>query len=229
MKAPIIAVVVLALASGTAMAQWSENFDSYAAGTKLDNVGGWFGWDNAPASAGTVTADFSQSNPHSIGVSNTYGDDAIHPFSGYASGQWVFTAHQYIPSGLDDLTYFILNNEYSHGGAQDWAIEMHMDPATGLVDEAIHASGLSAPIVYDRWVEIKCEIDLDNNYVDAYYNGTLLSSGTWNIRTGGLIELQNVDLYAPHNEPVYFDDMSLVPEPAACLLLALGAMLLRRR
>lgn len=199
----------LLLATAGASAQWSDNFDSYADGTVLDGVGGWGGWNDDPNAAGVVSDDQSLSSPHSISVSGT--GDAVHPFSGYASGVWTFTAYQYIPDTLDGLTYFILNNEYSHNGAQDWAVEMHMDPATGLVNEAIHDPNatVTTPIVYNEWVEIRTLIDLDNNYMENYYNGVLLASGAWNIRTGGLIELQNVDLYAPHDVDVYFDDLSL--------------------
>jgi hypothetical protein len=229
MRGVVTAAVVLLLASSAAMGQWSENFDSYALGTSMHGQGGWYGWDNVPGAAGTVSDDFVISAPHAIKASNSFGNDTVHPFSGYTDGQWVFTAYHYIPSGLDGLTYFILNNEYNHNGSQDWGIEMHMDPGTGMVTEAIHDQGLTTPIVYDQWVEIRTEIDLDNNYVEAYYNGTMLANGQWNIRSNGLIELQAVDLYAPHDEPVYFDNLSLVPEPAACMLLAAGALLLRRR
>jgi hypothetical protein len=214
-----------------AMAQWSEDFDSYAPGTRLDNVGGWFGWGNAPASAGTVSDAVSLSPRNSIAVSQTFGDDAVHPFTPITSGAWTFTAQQYVPSGLDGLTYFILNNVYSHPGPFQWAIEMHMDPATGMVNEQIHdPTGANAvPLVYDAWTEIRVEFDLDADTVDAYYNGTSIGSGTWATPAYPTVEFANVDMYAPHGEPVYYDNLSLVPEPASCLLLAAGAVLALRR
>lgn len=229
MNRTIAILAALLLVGGVAQANWSDDFDSYAAGTKLHNVGGWYGWNNVAGAAGTVSADRSRSSPHSIACSTPLGEDTVHPFTGYTSGEWVFTAYQYIPSGLNGITYFILNNEYAHNAGQDWAIEMHMDPATNQVTEVIHNSGLSAPVVYDKWVEIRTEIDLDNNHVRNYYNGTKLSDGQWNIRTNGLIELQAVDLYAPHGSTVYFDDLSLVPEPTTALLVLAGLALLRRR
>lgn len=226
------ALCVLGLSVG-AMAQWSDDFESYAPGTKMDNVNGWAGWDNVGTAAGTISDANSLSGTNSISCSNTLGNDSVHPFSGYSSGAWIFTAHQYIPSNLDALTYFILNNEYNHGGPWDWGVEMHMDPTTGMANESIHDpdGNLAVPIVFDQWVEIRTLIDLDNNYMEAYYNNQMIASGDWNIRTGGLIELQNVDLYAPHNETVYFDDLSLtlVPEPASLLLLSLGLLAIRRR
>lgn len=224
----VAGMVLAAVASG----QWIENFDSYANGTVLNNVGGWFGWDNVAGACGTVTNEQSVSAPHSMKIWND--DDAIHPFTGYTSGQWVFTAWQYIPSGLDQMTYFIINNQYNHGGPYEWAIETHMNPATGYVNEQLRdPNGLNKqPIVYNQWVEIKTVIDLTANQMQHYYNGALLASGIWNVR-GGPIEIANVDLFAGaptgHQTFVYWDNFSLVPEPAAGLLLLAGLGLLRRR
>ena len=215
----------------TAQADWMDNFDSYGDGQQLFNVGGWTGWDDVQASAGTATSAQSMSAPLSIGVSNSLGNDAVHPFDPLTSGAWTFTAHQYIPRGLDGLTYFILNNVYNHGGPYEWGIEMHMDPATGLVNDQIRDpnGNTATQIVYDAWVEIRVDFDLDLDTCDAYYNNVLIASGTWATSGYPTVEFANVDLYAPHEVGVYFDDISLVPEPASCLLLALGVLALRRR
>ncbi|MBK7403049.1 MAG: hypothetical protein IPJ41_00090 [Phycisphaerales bacterium] len=222
---------ILLLAAAGASAQWSDNFDSYSNGQQLFGVGGWTGWDDSQAAAGTATDAMSLSGPNSITVSGT--SDAIHPFSGYTSGVWNFTAQQYIPSNLDALTYFILNNQYNHGGPYDWGVEMHMDPTTGMVNENIHDvnGDMATPILYDQWVEISTMIDLDNNYMESYYGGAMVASGAWNAYTGGIIELQNVDLYAPHSVAVYYDDLSLtaVPTPGGLALLPIGALAMRRR
>jgi hypothetical protein len=199
------------LAAGGASAQWSDNFDSYADGTLLFGVGGWDGWDGVSDVAGTVSSDQARSGPHSIVVTNN--DDAIHPFSGYTSGQWVLSGWIYVPSDLEALTYWIVQNEYNHLGPYDWAVEIHLDPTTGEVTEEIqnlYGDGTNfLPLVLDQWVEIRAEFDLDGNVVDTYYNGALLASGPVNIRQGGLIEIANIDLYAPHAGSVYHDDLAL--------------------
>ena len=221
---------VLAM-TAAAHANWSENFDSYAAGTKLDNVGGWFGWDNVSSAAGTVCNEVWLSSPNSMGVSNTLGSDAIHPFDPITSGSWVFTGHQYIPSGLDDLTYFILNSVYNHGGPYEWAIEMHMDPATGMVNENIHdPNGEHATsIVYDSWVEVRVEFDLDVDAFEAYYNNVMIATGTWTSANYPTLAFANVDLYAPHDEPVYWDDFSLIPAPGVLAMLGIAGLVGTRR
>jgi hypothetical protein len=219
--------LALLVACSAASAQWADDFDSYPDGTLLYEVNGWTGWDGASGAAGTVTNAQAFSAPHSIAVSGT--GDAVHPFSGYDSGVWTFTAYQYIPDTLDALTYFILNDVYNHGGPYDWAVEMHMDPATGLVTEIAHNDGSSTPILYNQWVEIRTLIDLDNNYMENYYNGVMLASGVWDVGGDGLVELQNVDLYAPHTETVYYDNFSLVPAPGTLAALGLGLCAIRRR
>jgi hypothetical protein len=225
----LLSAVLLIGVSGVAVANWYEDFDAYADGTKLYHVGGWTGWDDVESAAGTVTSAQALSAPHSLGVSNSMGSDAVHPFDpALVEGAWTFTAHQYIPSGLDAETYFILNNVYNHGGPYEWAIQMGMNPATGMVTEQIHG-GSETPVVYDAWVEIRVEFDLDLDTCDAYYNNVLIASGTWATSSYPTVEFANVDLYAPHNVGVYFDDLSLVPEPASLLLLAIGALALRRR
>ena len=209
------AATLLVALPAAALGQWSDNFDGYANGTILHNVGGWYGWDNVQAVAGVVTDAQARSAPHSVSVNGGDGD-AVHPFTGYTSGQWVMVAYQYVPSNMDALTYFIVNNIYNHGGPHEWVIETHMDPVRSQVwDNLRDPNGVMNPLelVYDAWIEVRLEVDLDNDTMTQYYNGQLLSSGIWTIR-GGPVELANLDLYGPHLTPVYWDDISLAPASA---------------
>jgi len=192
---------------------WSDNFDSYANGTLLYNVGGWTGWDNNPAAAGTVSNARALSTPHSIAVSGD--DDAIHPFSNVQGGRWILKAWQYIPSGLSSTTYFVVNSYYQHGGPYYWAIELHFDPTTGRVHDHLRDpnANTTLPIAYDRWAEIRIEADLRSGLgtVYQYYDGQLLLAGNWIVGSVGQLAIGNVDLYAPHPETVYYDDLALEP------------------
>lgn len=216
--------IVAALACSSAQAQWSENFDSYPAGTVLEGVGGWTGWDGDPTYAGSVSDEQALSGPHSIKIAD--GVDAVRPLSGYTSGQWTLTAWNY--QGRADLTadtYFIVNNEYNHGGPYQWAIQMQFDVTTGtLIDDQ---RGGSAPIAFDRWAELRFEIDLDANTIDTYYDGSLISSGEYAAGTAPR-EIANLDLFTT-GATSYYDDISLVPAPASAALLALGGGFAMRR
>ena len=204
------AATLLAYLPAVAVAQWSDNFDGYANGTVLHDVGGWYGWDNVQAVAGIVTDAQARSAPHSVMLDGGDGD-AVRPYTGYTSGQWVFTAWHYVPSNLDDLTYFIMNNIYNHGGPHEWTIEWDFNPVTGQVHDPFRDAWVMnpLPIIFDAWAEIRIEFDLDNDTVDQYYDNQLLMSGIWTVR-GGPAELAAVDLYGPHMIEVYFDDLSLV-------------------
>lgn len=130
------------------------------------------------------------------------------------------------------MTYFIMNNVYNHNGPYEWAIEMHMDPMTGMVNEQIHDPNgtMATPLIYNTWVEIRVDFDLDFDFFHAYYNNVLIATGSWTTSLYPTLAFANVDLYAPHNEPVYYDDFNLVPAPGALAILGMAALFgVRRR
>ena len=203
----IAAAAIICLPSSALAQVFQENFDSYTLGTVLDNVGGWFGFDNVPAVAGVVTDVQARSAPHSVDIrASTH---AVHPFSGIDSGQWTMSAYQYIPLSPSQIgeTHFILNNVFNFGGPFESTAEMSFDMFTREVTDALRPH-TPLPIAFNEWVEIRLEIDLDNNTMDTFYNGALLSSGIYAVG-GGPTEIANVDLFT--QGPIgFYDDMSLV-------------------
>jgi hypothetical protein len=226
--AKIIAAAAIICLPSSALAQvWEENFDSYAAGTVLDNVGGWAGWDNTPAAAGVVTDAQARSGPNSVDIGAAA--DAVHPFTGNDSGQWTLTAWHFMPvRPLQNETFFIVNNVYNHGGPYEWTVQVGFNPVTGMVTDAFRPDTPIA-IAWNRWAEIRLEIDLDADTIDTFYDGSLLSSGQYTIR-GGPAEIANIDLFGNGTQSFY-DDISLVPEPGTALLVIVGSgfALIRRR
>lgn len=213
-----VTVLSMALAMATMVfgaagsGPWQDNFDSYATGTNLHGVGGWKGWFNDPTfTAFTINAQ-ARSAPNSIDiVSNS---DVIHEFS-ESSGQWVFTAWQYIPGSFVGNSYFIMLNQYDDAGATlNWSVQMLFDSTSGLVIDT-GASGASMPYVTNQWVEIRVEIDLIADTQTFYYNGTALYSGTWSghVSGGGITAIGALSLFANGASSIYYDDMSLsLPE-----------------
>jgi hypothetical protein len=97
------AMAVLALLPASAIADWEDDFEAYEVGSGLHGQGGWECWDNNPATDAYISDAQSHSPVKSVDISAPpAGDcDIVHQFSGYTSGQWTFTAWQYIPSDYD--------------------------------------------------------------------------------------------------------------------------------
>lgn len=194
----------------------------------MHGQGGWKGWDNV-AAAGAVTSDaFAVSAPNSLNISG--GADLVHEFD-VPGSQLEVTAMQYIPTGFSGKSYFILLNTYNDGGPYNWSVQTDFEAATGIVTAYYHEEGPGTlPLIYDEWVELRFDIDLDANTVDEYYGGQLLSSHAW--QSDGAAALGAIDLYANGASAIYYDDISVVPEPTSLVLflgLALGAAVMHFR
>lgn len=227
MLATLAAFVVL---PSVAVAQWSDNFDSYATGSALHGQGGWKGWANDAGATGYASDAFSFSAPNSAQIIGT--SDLVHEYSGYTSGQWVYSAMQYIPDGFSGLSYFILLNSYDDAGVtNNWSEQLRFDSTIGMVESEFETAQL--PLITGQWVEIRNEIDLDADMLSVYYGGQLLTTKVWTegVSGGGALNIAAVDLFGNGATEVFYDNISLqVPEPGTCLLLVLGALAgLRRR
>ncbi len=198
-------VVLLAILGITAVAGaqgFTEDFESYAAGSAMHGQGGWKGWDNVAGSGAPVSSKYAYSGSKSVEIIGT--SDLVHEFA-ISGNRWVFSAMQYIPSGSTGSTYFILLNTYRDGGPDDWSVQSNMNMTSGVINLEL-GSG-TATIVYDRWVELKCIINLDENTVDEYYNGELISTHQWDDNVHGT--LQAVDLYGNGASSVWYDDVKV--------------------
>jgi hypothetical protein len=79
---------------------WEDDFDSYADGSSMHGQGGWKGWDNDPAWTAYVTSTQAKSTPNSVSIAGN--SDLVHEYSGYESGDYIYTAWVYIPSEVGD-------------------------------------------------------------------------------------------------------------------------------
>jgi len=190
---------------------WSDDFSSYTLGQFLDGDptdGGWKGWGNDPTYGAFIVDTQELSVPHSVEIVDE--SDLVHEFFGYTTGQWTFIAWQYIPSDLVGETAFILLNTYDDAGSTNsWSTQLRFNADTGVVHSDF--DGNEMWLVYDQWVEIRVEIDLDADIQDIYYDGGLLVSKSWKdgVTGGGAANIGAVDLFANYATAVYYDDISL--------------------
>jgi hypothetical protein len=207
-------VAVLLVVAPNASAQWYEDFDSYVAGSGLIGQGGWEGWDGSAAYDGFVSDAYAYSAPNSAQIIDA--SDLIHQFTGYTSGVWIFTSYVYVPMDFQGQSYYILLNTYSHGGTNNWSVQVMFDSA-GVVDSYPESSQL--PLIQGEWVELRLEIDLDADLQTFYYGGDMLYQKSWidGASGGGVPNIACLDLFGNGATPVYYDSFSLEedePTPA---------------
>jgi hypothetical protein len=191
-----------------AVAQWSDNFDSYANGSGIIGQGDWEGWDGSAAPNATVTNVLSTSAPNALEVGPIA--DVVQRFSGVDSDMWIFTAWQYIPGNATGDTYFILLNAYTpdgNGTNENWSTQLRF--GGGVVESEFEA--VTLPLLVDQWVEIRVVIDFTSDTQSIFYGGAPLSTKSWTqgVSGAGTLNLAAVDLFGNGASPVYYDDFEL--------------------
>jgi hypothetical protein len=82
-------------------------------------------------------------------------------------------------------------------------------------------AGAQLPLVRDQWMEIRVEIDLDNDIQKFYYGGDLLYECSWTngVSGGGILNIAAIDLWGNGASAVYYDDICLTSAlPEICQL-----------
>ena len=203
------------IVNGREQGGWSDDFDSYATGSQMHGQGGWKGWDNSPA-AGALTSDVQAlSTPNSVDIFGA--SDLVHEYSGYTSGQWIYTAWQYVPTDFAGTSYFIMQNTYNDGGPYNWSVQVQFDSASGQLLSDF--DGATLPLITGQWTEIRVEIDLDTDVQTFYYGGQILYQKSWadGVTGGGVLDIGAVNLFANGASSVYYDNLSLRPPgPVTC-------------
>ncbi len=220
LRVVVVVLAIVGVSSVASASEFMEDFESYAAGSEMHGQGGWKGWDNDVAFGAPASDLYAFSGSTSVEIISSA--DLVHEFD-LAGGMWELSAMQYIPSGTTGESYFILLNTYSDGGTNDWSVQTNFNLGTGVITP--WNSATTANILYDQWVELKFIINLDNNTVDEYYNGTLIVTREWDDNDHGT--LQCIDLFGNGASSVYYDDITIVapsgaynPVPADGVMLA---------
>ena len=210
--------MVLAMAFALpAQAQFfADNFDSYASGAGIIGQGGWEGWDANPAADAMVTTLQSFSSPNSLAVSG--GADVVHQFVAASGGTWYAKVQTYVPSSQTGELFFIILDQYAHGGPYHWAVQIALCQ-TGCATAGVNPGtvtnlggtdvpgGGAAALLTDQWVEVVVEIDFAANLYTVTYGGAFLDIQQWT--TAGSLEVGAFDLFSNGSSESYMDDVWL--------------------
>jgi regulation of enolase protein 1 (concanavalin A-like superfamily) len=206
----VLATAMTDAGSRASAEAFKDDFESYAVGSNIHGQGGWKGYNNNPDLGALVSDAFACNGSRSIEVADK--GDLIHEYD-ITGGKWLFSVMQYVPSESAGYAYVYLLSQYDDRSAPDakppvWSTFTRFQVASRIVSTK-RSDGTAAKIVFDRWIENKFIIDLDENTIEAYYDGILIDSGTWDAderKTLGAIDLHSRD-----GATVYYDDVSLVP------------------
>lgn len=237
----VVAAATLASLTGSAFAQsWSEDFEGYTVGDLLTpaatgNQNGWELW--VPGIPSSVIAGTAQAGANSLEV--VQGTDTVANYNSFGvaptSGLYEFDAYVWHDANDMGEQFWIMLNTYAFGGPYSWSIQVHMDGTGGMVtcDCANNSTPNVVPLITGQWVLINAEIDLDNDYVNVYYNGTSLSDDTgsgigpgpmgegyvWTMgvfaTAMGQLSVEGLDIYPDGGtppDPIEWDSINLAPE-----------------
>ncbi|MEZ6016051.1 MAG: hypothetical protein R3F49_13105 [Planctomycetota bacterium] len=206
----------LALVAGAQAQSWSDDFESYAAGSALETQGGWTGWDGVTSTFTVVSSAYANSGTRSIQPNP--GSDTIQQFTPPTSGTWEFIGHVYIPTGFTSQLDYMVMNAYQHGGPYEWGSWIEFSGTNGTVTCNCGGFGSNVTgIPYDRWVEVRQVLDLDNDLAEIYFDGVLFANYIYSTGYSGSAghavgSIAALDLYATGSGPgMYVDDLSLEP------------------
>ncbi len=171
--------------TSVAHAQWAgDDFDSYAAGSLLGGQGGWQPWDGDPAVDAPLTDLISYTPTNSLELSGD--QDIVRLFTGISTGIWRISSKIQIPGGMTGTAYWILMNTYDGSGSgYNWSVQTSFvfngggafqvtandlggSTFAGGGATVLDVSTAGAASAADFWLEIRTDVDFDNNEYRNY-------------------------------------------------------------
>ncbi len=130
LKVVLVILLIAGISSVASADIFSEDFESYADGSALHGQGGWKGWNNTSGAGAPVSSLYAYSGSNSVEVVSSA--DLVHEFD-LVGGRWELSIMQYIPTGTNGESWFILLNTYNDNAAQDWSVQLDFNLGTGTI------------------------------------------------------------------------------------------------
>jgi len=194
---------------------WTETFETYTLGDDIHTRGGWETWCEGGESAYIVdTSPLGGSSALQLSFdgSTQYGSDVVKPFA-IDSGRWSLSMQIYVPTGAGGRGYVLLLNQYCLP-RNNWSMQVEFNELTGVVESQF--DGAMLPLIRDRWVEFRVEIDLENDLFSVYYDGQPLAENlVWTMNASGffgnpgITEFAALDLFSLDITEMYIDNLLL--------------------
>lgn len=224
MKKSLFLTALFVAALSWAMAQtvvFSDNFDSYTAGSRLaqSSTAAWTTWNNAPGSAedAAISSTQAASAPNSLYITGS--NDIIYPFANQTSGHYKIEYDYYVPSSGSGA-YFNIQHYYAPG--TQWALECFFyNSGSGYLSVGGVEHTFSYPA--NTWFHVENDIDLDLDSAKLIINDVVVAVWPFSYQqsstTGGINQLGSINFYAgaPNNATgtYYVDNFSVTELTAA--------------
>ncbi len=190
-----------------------DDFDNLSVGDYVAvELSDWTTWSGSPGSSedAQVTDATASTSPNSFAVEGS--TDLVKLFSGstLSSGEYSFTTEINVASGY--CGYFNLQKDVSAG--VEWGFEVQFDADGTATVNAGASSAATFTYTQDAWHSNELIIDLDANWAEYWFDGSLIVDWQWSLGangTPGATTLGGANFYAwasTGNSPLaYFDDV----------------------
>lgn len=203
----IKSAVLAAVLAVSASAQVNEGFETLPDGALVgQGAPGWSIWYSGGSDALVISSN-AHSGAKSLKLSPS-SDVVQQPV--IDSGTWTCSVWTFVPSGAAGDGFFLMLNQYGDASIDNWSVTIRLNAADGVVESWFDMATL--PISTDRWVELRVEINLDDNLYSQYYDGAVLTqdlSWTENVSDNGLPQIRCIDLYSAAVDGMLWDDLVL--------------------
>ncbi len=198
-----------------------DNIDDYTEGAIGPQADHWSTWSGTEGGAedGIVSADAANTGAQSMKVEGAAAggpQDILLLLGDKQEGHYALSWNILVP--LESAAYYNIQKEEGNPGGEFGMQVFFNTDGTGSLDAA---GGAAATFDYtqDSWVSVTHYIDLDNDVIRLFIDGSFVYSWPFSATTGdvgGLLQLGAIDFYPLDGTNLfYIDDVSYAQLPAA--------------